>query len=135
MKNTYIIFSSLIVLFVGFGIFMDPSEASAYGSYYNYYGSYHYDIPSYSTDYPGYHGYRNSSYPVDNNYITPKSYRSYQAAYPKNTYNYNYNYNYNFYNAPVYKTDDVVYPYSNYNVNYNTDYGYENDESCYGYGC
>lgn len=142
MRNTYIIFSLLIALFVGFGLFA-PSEASAYGSYYNYYGYYHYDIPSYSTDYPGYHGYRNSSYPMDNSYITPKVNNSYQAAYPKTTYNYTYNNNYNFYNAPVYKANDVVYPYSNsnYNTNYNNNYQnndngyYNNNESCYGYGC
>lgn len=134
MKKTYIIFSLLTVLFVGLGFFVIPSEASAYGSYYNYHGSYRYDIPSYSTDYPGYHGYRNSSYVVDNNYITPKSYNSY----PNN----NYSYNYYYYNAPVYKTDNVVYsPYSNYRVNYNnnnsqnSNYGYGNSESCYGYGC
>jgi len=136
MKNSYILILGFL-LFIGFGVFLAPSKADAYyGSYYQPY----YDIPSYSTDYPGYHGYRNSYYPVDNNYITPKSYKSYQATYSKNTYNYNYNYNYNFYNAQVYRTSDVAYPYNNYNMNHNTNYGnydyeYDNNESCYGYGC
>ena len=138
MRNTYIIFSLFIALLVGFGLFMAPVKASAcWGGCQSYY---HYDIPSYSTDYPGYHGYMHSSYPMDNSYITPRVYNSYQDAYPKNTYNYTYNNNYNFYNAPVYRTND---PYSNYNTNYNNNYnnnynggmGYGNNGGCYGYGC
>ena len=138
MRNTNIIFS-LFLLVIGFSVFMAPTKAGAYyGSYYQPY----YDIPSYSTDYPGYHGYRHSSYPMDNSYITPRVNNSYQATYPKivNNYSYNYNYRYNFYNAPVYNTSDVVYPNNNYRANTNTNYQnnngyYNNNESCYGYGC
>lgn len=150
MKKTFAIYSICLLLVMGFGLFVSPSkaDASCY-SCQSYHRSY-YDIPSYSTDYPGYHGYRNSTYVVDNSYITPKSYNSYQATYPKsnNTYNYNYNYNYNFYNTPVYQTNDVVYPRQNYNTNYNfnrntyaydnynDNYDYNNNNgSCYGYGC